>query len=118
MLTLTWHLEETGDCGDTVRFDRVMLGGTTRKGDPMPLFRLCELVEATGVEWICKACGGAATGFNKEKGTYKCPECGEVASMEFDTDDLLMATAKVKVSLQKKEGDDREFPQIDHYYAL
>ena len=118
MMTLTWVLEDTGDCGDTVRFDIVMLGGTTKKGDPMPLFRLCDLLEALQVSWECGDCGANVVGFDRESDAYCCPECGAVAKVNFDTDDLLLQPCRVKVGLEKKEGTDKEYPKILNYYPL
>jgi len=121
MMTLTCQIDE-GEYANTspptkIGNINVMLGGTTQKGAPMPLFMLANLVESTRCKASCGSCSADLTGKLMYRGTgkdgyeaghYYCPECKAKAIFEFDSDDLLGLPCRIAVDVEKAQGSDRD----------
>jgi hypothetical protein len=110
MLAIQWKPEgeKAGDFMGTV-FDNVMVAGRSKKGEPLRTDRLCDYINALGVEWDCKACGQSTTKkFVMEKGHYFCPNCGKAAMFDFDPDLWSGKRALIQVDIGKdNKGEDR-----------
>jgi hypothetical protein len=82
---------------------RVMAGGVTEKGDRHNLGRLCELINATGIEWKCGGCSasGARKFVKTEDNKYVCPDCGKSARFVYDTDHFVGKSIKALLDQEK-----------------
>jgi len=104
MLALTLMVE-TGEYAKKRVFPpyRVMLGGVTEKGEKQRTDRVCELINATNVEWKCNGCG--ASGVRKfvknDQQKYLCPDCMQVTKFSYDTDHFRDKVFRALLSQEK-----------------
>lgn len=127
MCVLDWKILEGEGHGKEIRFDHLLLGGKTQAGGDMPLFRLCNFLDATGTPWGCTACnspeegrrfhiGTGPEGDGLVKGKYYCPDCKTPElKITYDTDNFLSQRARIKVTIGSISGSDREKNEIDGY---
>lgn len=115
MLAVQWKPEgdKVGDFMGTV-FDNVMVAGYSgakakNPGEILRTDRLCDYINALGVEWDCSACGQSTTKkFVTERGKYFCPNCGKPAKFNFDTDLWQGKRALIQLSVGKdNKGADK-----------
>ncbi len=95
-------------------FDNVMVMGKSgakskNPGAELRTDRLCDYINALGVEWDCSNCGKTSTSrFVIEKGKYFCPSCGKPAKFDFDTVSWQGKRALIQVDIGKdNKGEDR-----------
>ena len=102
--------------------DHVMLGGTTEKGDKQDLRRLCDYINATGIEWKCMGCGtsGARRKFIKDDRAqkYLCPDCRKPAGFAYDTDHFLNKDVKVLLNQEKGFNSDEMVNSVSRITEL
>ena len=128
MVTLTWQIDDGEFSGRRIRYDTVMTGGKTKEGRAMPLFLLCNFLDATGTAWECLNCHNGEQGRHfyigkgpnedgLDYGQYVCPDC-KAADFTYDTANFNGARCVIKVGSRKNEGTDRVFNEIQGYTAF
>jgi hypothetical protein len=132
-VNLDWEIDEGEFAGRKIRFDMIILGGKSAKGDAISLSRLCSFLHFTGVPWTCKKCGTKHTekkSFliakkeDKETsgltpGNYYCPSCKDPKpAIKYDTSDFMSARCGLSIGSKKQDGSDKEFNEIKAYTDL
>src|SRR5208282_3679399 len=108
MLSVRWKPEgeKAGDNPGMI-FDNVMVSGRSNAGDPVRTDRLCDYINALGIEWDCSACGATSTKrFVVQNGKYFCPACGKTAVFTFDPDLFQGKRALIQVDIEKGQNDE------------
>lgn len=118
MVTLTWELFESGPfTGRQVRFDHIVIDGTDKNGERIQPIRLVEFINATGMPFTCRACGGPdRTQKITSVGDTLCCEAGHpLTDIEVETDFMLNQTCLIEVRQEKREGSSRSYPTVISY---
>lgn len=106
--------------GRKILFVSVMTGGTTKKGDLMPLFQLAKLLEKGRVPWTCLVCHpevkananyegefDRACEFKKgtgengmPKGSMCCPDCEKPFEASYDTNAFIGVPYRIAIDVE------------------
>ena len=119
MIVLEWTVDDNEQKGRRVGFHRLMLGGKTKEGKPMPIRQLLEVIDGCKIPWTTTSGGQLiARPFKKVKGAngnimFVDPDTNSrITTIEYDTDDFMNKQAMVKYGVRKQEGSDRDFNEV------
>jgi hypothetical protein len=132
MMVLEWVIDEGSFLNRHIKFDHVMLGGKTKDGSSMPLFKLCDVLESAEIPWKCEDCSSDKdylvqpfyTGKGQEKdglpaGRKVCPNCKSLKpTVAFEDTSVAGSRCLIKVTIEKQEGSDKENNKIEGYLPL
>lgn len=87
----------------------VLVGGTKADGTKHDLNRAMELLNASGIQWSCQACGfvggnGVPLEYNKADRKYYCSGCHKQSPIQYNTDDYFDGVRRVRVRLNQQKG--------------
>jgi hypothetical protein len=143
-LEVNWFIEGDregniieGVSGRKVNFDNIMTGGTTKKGDVMPLFQLAKLLERGQIAWTCLTCHPEANDLNYDgahdrvcefvrgtgenglpKGSINCPDCKQPFKASYNTDDFIGKRFRVAVDVEQGTEGRPDKNVIKDYLAV
>jgi hypothetical protein len=119
MLVCEFTLDEGEFKGRRVGFYNVMLGGKTKKGDPMPIRGLLELIDALKAGWTVTPGGPlVARPFKRVRGDagsymFVDPDTNSrVTTIEYDPDEFINRQCRVAYGIRKQDGSDRTFNEV------
>lgn len=115
MLAVTWKLDDAPSDFKGSIFDNVMVAGTSKAGNPISPFRVCDYINALGVEWTCLECN--QTGYRQfvvQKGKHFCPNCAKAAKFDFDSASWQgrRAFLEVDIGVDQKGGERNEISSV------
>jgi hypothetical protein len=105
----------------------LMIGGTTKEGKPMPLFRLIEFLENTDTPYSCAVNGCnltqkkvyRGTGKDGKKvGTLYCPTCESELRLKYNTNDFAGRRAKIVVKTEPDQTGSKEVNKVEKVLPL
>lgn len=125
MLVLEFTVDEGPFKDRKVGFYNVMIGGKTKKGMPMPIRQLLEVIDSCKLPW-CTTPGGqlVARPFKRVKADdgsimFVDPDTNSrITTIEYDTDHFINARCKVNYGVKKQEGSDRDFNEVRNVEPL
>jgi len=119
MLVCEFIVDEAPYKDRRVGFYNVMIGGKTKKGQPMPIRQLLELIDALGVGWTTSPGGPlVARPFKKVKADdgsflFVDPDTNQrIATIEYDPEDFKNKQCRVQYGIRKQQGSDRAFNEV------
>jgi hypothetical protein len=130
MAVVDWEIDEGEFSGRKIRFDNIMLGGTSAEGKPISLGQLCSFLHYTGVPWICRRCNTEHNNKHSfliatkddsplKPGNYYCPSCKNPnPRIGYDPDTFKEARCGLSIGSKKQDDSDKEFNIIRGYTDL
>jgi hypothetical protein len=125
MLVLEFTVDEGEFKDRQVGYYNVMIGGKTKKGEPMPIRQLLDVIDSCKIPWTTSKNGPlSARPFKKVKAdggsiVFVDPDTNSrITTIEYDTDDFMNKQCNVKYGVRKQDGTDREFNTVEAVLPL
>lgn len=113
----------TKNNGRKINFDRVVVGGMGKDGEPLSLNRLLMYIGAYGVAYkhVSDSCGAENTSPPVKVGSdFHCPSCnGPLDNIDFESNDFNAKAAMINISSEQQktrqmvDGVEQFVPQVD-----